>query len=360
MLTTVDITDRKTGEDELKSSRLLMKGAIESQKDTILLAIDHNYRYLYFNEIHFESMKNAYHSKVELGMNILDNITSEEDRKAAKVNYDRALSGESHSNVRRYGDKMYAWYESFFNPIFNEKNEVIGATALARNINEKVEADEAIKKSNELHKAILLSALDGFCLLDTDGRILEVNEAYCRMSGYSEQELRTMSVHDLEFIEASDSTDNHLRKIIAQGHDIFESRHKAKDGSHFDVEVSVQYRPFENGRIVVFLHDITNRKRAERMLKERETRLNQTQEMAHLGSWELDLETQKLIWSDEVYRIFGLVPQEHVATHAAFMEFVHPDDREALNLAYFNSIKEGKEGYEIEHRIIPWKTDEVR
>lgn len=360
MLTAVDVTDRKIGENELNSSRLLMKGAIESQKDTILLAIDHDYRYLYFNETHFESMKNAYHSKVELGRNILDYISSEEDRKVAKVNYDRALSGESHSNVRRFGDKMYAWYESFFNPILNEKNEVIGATALARNINEKVEADEALKKSNELHKAILLSALDGFCLLDTNGQILEVNEAYCRMSGYSEQELLTRSVHDLEFMEASESTDSHLKKIIEQGHDIFESRHKAKDGSHFDVEVSVQYRPFENGRIVVFLHDITNRKRTEKMLRERETRLNQTQEMAHLGSWELDLKTDRLIWSDEVYRIFGLVPQEFAITHDAFMEFVHPDDREALNLAYFNSITDGKEGYEIEHRIIRWKTNEIR
>lgn len=99
---------------------------------------------------------------------------------------------------------------------------------------------------------------------------------------------------------------------------------------------------------------------ANNALLEKEARLRKTQEMAHLGSWELDTISQNLIWSDEVYRIFGLQPQEFAATHAAFLESVHPDDRDALNSAYFDSIAEDRDSYEIEHRVVRKHTGEIR
>jgi signal transduction histidine kinase len=76
-----------------------------------------------------------------------------------------------------------------------------------------------------------------------------------------------MSIPDLEAREAADETAAHIQKIMAQGHDRFESRHCRKDGSIFDVEVSVHYRPIDGGRFVVFLQDITERKRAEQELR---------------------------------------------------------------------------------------------
>jgi PAS domain S-box-containing protein len=95
-------------------------------------------------------------------------------------------------------------------------------------------------------------------------------------------------------------------------------------------------------------------------LKESEERLQRSQEIAHLGSWELDLATNVLTWSDEVYRIFGVKPQEFAATYEAFLEAVHPEDRTAVDIAYSDSVREGRESYEIEHRIIRKNTGEVR
>jgi PAS domain S-box-containing protein len=125
----------------------------------------------------------------------------------------------------------------------------------------------------ELHHSILQTAMDGFWLADQQGRILEVNEAYCRMSGYKAQELLAMRISDLEAEETAAETDSHVRKVITQGEDRFESRHRRKDGSTFDVEVSVQYRPIEGGRMVVFLRDITERKMADGALRANEARL---------------------------------------------------------------------------------------
>lgn len=101
-------------------------------------------------------------------------------------------------------------------------------------------------------------------------------------------------------------------------------------------------------------------KKIEKSLREKEYLLSEAQRIAHVGSWELDLIHNQLTWSDEVYRIFGLDPQVFEATYEAFLEAVHPEDRTAVDEAYTRSLQEGKEGYEIEHRVIQKHTRKVR
>lgn len=98
----------------------------------------------------------------------------------------------------------------------------------------------------------------------------------------------------------------------------------------------------------------------EKILRVMKARLNKTQEMAHLGSWELDNQTGRLIWSDEVYRIFGFSPQEFPVTYEAFIDAVHPGDRGLVNSAYSCSIQDDKDGYEIEHRLVRKNSGDVR
>ncbi len=91
--------------------------------------------------------------------------------------------------------------------------------------------------------------------------------------------------------------------------------------------------------------------KAKKALEESERNLNKSQEIAHLGSWHLDIEKNVLTWTDEIYRIFGLKPQEFAATYEAFLERVHPDDRKKVDKAYWTSVKK-RQPYNIEHRII--------
>lgn len=79
--------------------------------------------------------------------------------------------------------------------------------------------------------------------------------------------------------------------------------------------------------------------------------MKEAQQIAHLGHWDLDLQMNVLYWSDKVYRLFGLEPQEFSATYEAFLEHVHPDDRDFVNSAYSESVNNRK-GYDIEHRIV--------
>lgn len=88
--------------------------------------------------------------------------------------------------------------------------------------------------------------------------------------------------------------------------------------------------------------------------------LEEGQAIAHLGSWELDLKRHRLTWSDEVYRIFGIDPHDFIPTYEGFLSIIHPDDRDPVAKAYSDSVAQGMEAYEIEHRILRWETGEIR
>jgi PAS domain S-box-containing protein len=107
-------------------------------------------------------------------------------------------------------------------------------------------------------------------------------------------------------------------------------------------------------------HDITERKRMEEGLRNSEEQLKRAQEISHIGSWDLDLINNKLTWSDETFRIFGMQPLEFNATYEVFLELVYPEDRTMVDAAYTGSVREGKDSYEIEHRIFRKSTGEIR
>jgi len=149
--------------------------------------------------------------------------------------------------------------------------------------------------SEERHRTILRTAMSGFCRTDMNGRLLEVNESYSRMSGYTEQELLTMSVADLEANETADDTVEYIKRIMEKGEARYESRHRRKDGTVFDVEVSVKYQPDSGGQCVAFLQDISDRKRAEEII------INSS----NLLQTVINTAPMRIFWKDTELRFLG-------------------------------------------------------
>ncbi len=129
-------------------------------------------------------------------------------------------------------------------------------------------AEEALRASEERYRMILASALDGFWVIDVQGNILEVNDAYCRLTGYRRDELLSMKVGDVEASESPKDVVKHIQAVQEVGGDRFETRHRCKGGAIIDVEVSVRYVNRDGGRFFSFFRDITARKRAEESLQQ--------------------------------------------------------------------------------------------
>jgi diguanylate cyclase (GGDEF)-like protein/PAS domain S-box-containing protein len=134
--------------------------------------------------------------------------------------------------------------------------------ASSRDVTERKKAEAAMKQ----HEKVIETAIDGFWVTDMAGNLLEVNQAYADISGYTIGELVGMHVSQLEANERPEDVKAHVEKIIAQGHDRFETRHRRKDGRIVDIEVSVKYQE-ESGRLFVFCRDISRRKQDEQALQ---------------------------------------------------------------------------------------------
>ncbi len=118
--------------------------------------------------------------------------------------------------------------------------------------------------------------------------------------------------------------------------------------------IALAFKTRQQKKLIIKLNN------TETILREKEDFLSRSQEIAHVGSWSLDLTANKLTWSDETYRIFGCKPQEFTATYEAFLGFIHPDDRVAVDETYSRSLREETDMYEIEHRIVRQGSGEVR
>ncbi|MEI7673434.1 MAG: PAS domain S-box protein, partial [Deltaproteobacteria bacterium] len=160
-------------------------------------------------------------------------------------------------------DGSRVWLATTKLPLLDAQGGIDGVLGVFEDITERKQAEEALRESEELNRMVLQTAKDGFWLANTHGQLLNVNEAYCRMSGYGKQELLGMRIPDLEARETQNNTASHIEKILTTGEDFFETRHRHRDGTIFDVEISVRCLPAQGGLFVGFIRDVTGRKRME-------------------------------------------------------------------------------------------------
>ncbi|MBI5075934.1 MAG: PAS domain S-box protein [Nitrospirae bacterium] len=177
-----------------------------------------------------------------------------------------------------------------------------------------------------MYRAAIETSSDGFHLVDAEGRILDVNNAYIKRSGYTHDELLAMKVTDLEVIERPEETASHIAKVMRNGNDLFETLHRAKDGTIWPVEINTSYRTIEGGRFFCFLRDITERKRAEMEIAERGDMLQQIMDTASVAIGLVDKTGRITHANRRMAEMFGRTIEELL--RCEYVELVHPSEKE--------------------------------
>jgi PAS domain S-box-containing protein len=215
-------------------------------------------------------------------------------------------------------------------------------------------AETALRESERRYRLLFERNLAAVFSCSIEGEILECNDALARLLGWeSHEELNGTRVHDI-YVDPADHEEV-IRKILAK--EIPPNREvqlRCKDGNIVWALASTNVLDSEGDRPVSIqrtLIDITERKRSEDQRRHSEEVLANAQRIAHVGSWEYDLSTHDLTWSDEVYRIFGISPADFEGSNEKFFSHIHPDDRELVKETFQEAVRQGSP-YSVDHRII--------
>ena len=239
-------------------------------------------------------------------------------------------------------------------------NHMTDALADARNnLEAQVEArSKALREISALQNEILDKAGALVVVLDREGRIRRFNRACEELTQYSFAEVEGRFVWD--FLLAPEETES-VRKAafsaLARNPQALRGAYTnywvARDGTRRLIEWTNSLLLDDAGEMefmVCIGTDVTEKCLAEAALKESAQRLNEAQRIAQIGSWELDLTSGKLTWSDEIFRLFEIDKGTFGASFEAFLNIIHPEDRERVNQAYTDSL-ETRSPYEIAHRL---------
>jgi len=203
------------------------------------------------------------------------------------------------------------------------------------------------KQAEEKQLAIIKTALDGFWICNMQGKFLEVNDSYCKMTGYTREELLKMSIKDIEATENPEQISQRIKKIVAQGSDRFETQHKQKDGKLIDIEISVNYFNTGEGQMFIFVRDITERKKQEQALANEATRRRILIEQSSDGIVILDQNGAVFEANRRFAEMLGYYPEEMSQLNVWDWEYLYPPERV---LEMIRTIDEAGDHFETRHR----------
>ncbi len=203
------------------------------------------------------------------------------------------------------------------------------------------------KQAEEKQQAIIKTALDGFWACNLEGKFLEVNDSYCKITGYTREELLEMSIQDIEAIEKPEQTAQRIKKIMEHGSDRFETQHKRKDGKIIDIEISVNYLNIEEGQMFVFVRDITERKQAEEALANEAIRRRILIEQSRDGIVVLDQNGNVYESNQRFAEMLGYSLEEVRQLQVWDWEFQFPPEQV---LDMIQSVDETGDHFETQHR----------
>ncbi|WP_260291746.1 PAS domain-containing sensor histidine kinase [Sedimenticola hydrogenitrophicus] len=171
----------------------------------------------------------------------------------------------------RCKDGRTFWARTSLAGVRDARGKVTCFIAVMEDIQARKQGETALAEQEARYRAVIETAADGFWMLNREGRLLAVNDAYVSRSGYNREELLGMTVADLGTRESQEEIKRHIETVVYQGCHLFETRHRSRDGKVWPVEINVSYSPGGGGLLFAFVRDISERKSLERRIIEAST-----------------------------------------------------------------------------------------
>lgn len=249
----------------------------------------------------------------------------------------------------RFPDGHEALFETTKVSLRAEDGALLGVLGIAHDITQRRFLEEHLQLTRfSVEKAIVpIFWIDAMA-----GEMFYVNEAACKSLGYTKEELTRLRIVDIDPNFDQDKWDAHAQSLTKTRALHFETLHRRKDGSVFPVEVFASIFTYQGVDYnIAFAIDISERLEKEKALANSAVMLRESQRIAKIGSWEHDIEGEKLAWSEEVYRIFAF-DETVVPSFEHFLHSIHPEDRDMVMAAYQAALEDNTKPYDVVHRIV--------
>jgi len=287
----------------------------------------------------------------ELGKLTLGQLFSEAHSPTVNSALQALRQGERHGSIRGQLKTSGKWVDVKLQSVC-DLNESIVIVGLARDVTESILAQER----EEFYRQIFDATSDAILIHDQQGRVLDVNLGALRMFRCEREALIngdpyvfSSGVPPYSAVEANE----HLMLAIEQGPRKFDWRSRRQDGELFWSEVSLRAASIGgNVRVIASVHDIDERKRAERELQQNERRLSFAFSATADAIWELNLQTGERYFSPRWYSMLGYQDQQLPMTAETFSYLCHPDDV-CPTLESLEAVRDSSQsnGYEAEYRM---------
>jgi PAS domain S-box-containing protein len=201
----------------------------------------------------------------------------------------------------------------------------------------------------DLFRRLVDDAPETVLVHDLEGRLVYANDRACRMLGYDPGEILRLSVPDIEVHSSPETMGLALHALIPGRPIALEGLHRRKDGSTFPVEIRLTRLGAD--LVLALARDLSERREGEEQLRESQRLLAEAQAIAHVGTWRWDITSNRVTWSDELYRIHGIGRREFGATYEGYLARVHPEDRERVERTIAAALRE-RHGFRFDERIV--------
>src|SRR4051812_43404080 len=262
--------------------------------------------------------------------------------------YGRVAATGQPEHFENYSTPLARWFAVHASPIGRREQRRVAI--LFNDITERKQAEvneTALRENEELFRLMIRSVQDhAIFIMDGGGTIVRWNEGAERILGYKQDEVlgRNFSMFFIEQDRAAGMPERELKTATESGRALDENWQVRKDGSRFWASGASSALRDQNGALRGFakiFRDLTERKAAEDILREKDLRLRAALLAGRMGTWHWDIWADRQKLDESLQQLIGVKPGEYVRNLEDFLEYIHPDDRRAVAEGFRRSSQEG-------------------